>query len=228
MAEEAVTVVVETPVAPVQAAVPKGNDKPEGTVTLAAPASGAMMESLMRAARSGANVAAMTAPLPQGDAVSITPLPKVRLAEDFEALRDAGDGFKAAYGQRPKVFLANIGSVAQFTGRATFAKNFFEAGGIEALFGAGGNDTAPIVKDFKSSAASFAILCSSDTVYGERAAEIGKALKDAGAAVVYLAGRPAADQEAAFKAAGIDAFVFMGCDARATLEAAHKHFKAGQ
>ena len=218
----------EAPVTRVQATAPQGGDKPEGTVNLAAPAAGAMMESLVKAAKAGANVAAMTAPLPQGAAVSITPLPKVRLAEDFEALRDASDGFKAAYGQRPKIFLANIGTVAQFTGRATFAKNFFEAGGIEAVSGAGGIESGPIVKDFKSSAASFAILCSTDTVYGERAAEIGKALKDAGAAVVYLAGRPAADQEPALKAAGIDEFIFIGCDARAVLENAHKHLKAGQ
>lgn len=218
----------ETAVEPVKAAAPKGNDKPEGTVNIAAPASGAMIESLVNAVKSGANVTAMTAPLPQGDAVSITPLPKVRLAEDFEALRDAGDGFKAAYGQRPRIFLANIGNVAQFTGRATFAKNFFEAGGIEAVFGAGGTDSAALVRDFKASAASFTIVCSTDTVYGEHAANVAKALKDAGAAVVYMAGKPAADAEPALKAAGIDEFIFIGCDAKALLENAHKRLKAGQ
>ncbi len=220
--------ITETPVAPVQATAPKGNDKPEGTVNLAAPAAGAMIESLVKAARGGANVAAMSAPLPQGDAVGITPLPKVRLAEDFESLRDAGDAFKTTYGQRPKIFLANVGSVAQFTGRATFAKNFFEAGGIEAVFGAGGTDTAAIVKDFKSSAASFAVVCSTDTVYGERAAEVGKALKDAGAAVVYLAGRPSAELEPALKTAGFDEFIFVGCDAKAVLTSAHTHLKAAR
>ena len=35
-------------------------------------------------------------------------------------------------GTRPKVFLANLGKSRDFTARATFAKNFFEAGGIEA------------------------------------------------------------------------------------------------
>ena len=34
---------------------------------------------------------------------------------------------------RPKVFLANLGKLSEFTARATFAKNFYEAGGIEAL-----------------------------------------------------------------------------------------------
>ena len=38
-----------------------------------------------------------------------------------------------ATGARPKIFLANLGKLADFTARATFAKNFFEAGGIEAM-----------------------------------------------------------------------------------------------
>ena len=39
----------------------------------------------------------------------------------------------AKTGARPKIFLANLGTLAEFTARATFAKNFFEAGGIEAV-----------------------------------------------------------------------------------------------
>ena len=54
-----------------------------------------------------------------------------RLAEPFEALRDAADA-AAARGAPAKIFLANLGPVAAFTARATFAKNFFEAGGVEA------------------------------------------------------------------------------------------------
>ena len=38
-----------------------------------------------------------------------------------------------ATGARPKIFLANLGKPSDFTARATFAKNFFEAGGIEAV-----------------------------------------------------------------------------------------------
>ena len=61
------------------------------------------------------------------------PLPRIRLAEPFEALRDASDRMLAKTGARPKVFLANLGKLSDFTARATFAKNFYEAGGIEAL-----------------------------------------------------------------------------------------------
>ena len=43
----------------------------------------------------------------------------------------------AKTGARPKIFLANLGTPAEFTARASFAKNFFEAGGIEAVGGEG-------------------------------------------------------------------------------------------
>ena len=39
----------------------------------------------------------------------------------------------AATGSRPRIFLANLGALAAFTARASFVRNFFEAGGIEAI-----------------------------------------------------------------------------------------------
>jgi methylmalonyl-CoA mutase len=72
--------------------------------------------------------------------VTIEPLPRIRLAEPFEALRDASDRWLAKTGTRPKVFLANLGKLSDFTARAMFAKNFYEAGGIEAV----GNDGFPL------------------------------------------------------------------------------------
>jgi methylmalonyl-CoA mutase len=82
------------------------------------------------------DVAEVVLPKEHGDAVSAAPLPSVRLAEPYEALRDRSDAILARTGARPKVFLANLGRLAEFTARATFAKNFYEAGGIEAV----GND----------------------------------------------------------------------------------------
>src|SRR6202166_2651394 len=61
------------------------------------------------------------------------PLPPMRLAAPFEALRDRSDEILEDRGARPKIFLANFGTAAEFTARATFAKSFFETGGIEAV-----------------------------------------------------------------------------------------------
>src|SRR5262249_30757957 len=58
-------------------------------------------------------------------AVTFEALPRIRLAEPFEALRDASDLVLAKTGARPKVFLANLGTLANFSTRATFARNFY-------------------------------------------------------------------------------------------------------
>jgi len=71
---------------------------------------------------------------------------------------------------------------------------------------------------FKKSGAKLACLCSSDQVYAQSGAAAAKAL--AGAAHIYLAGKPR-DSESALKAAGVGSFIFTGCDALATLRAAH-------
>ena len=154
------------------------------------------------------------------DPAPISGLKPLRLADGFERLRSASDAYKARIGHRPRIFLANLGAVADFTARAGFAKNFFESGGIEAIAGAGGVNPDDMSRDLKQSGAAFAVMCGADTAYAEHAAGIAKALKDAGAATVYLAGRPG-DQEAALRAAGVDEFIFMGSDVLATLERAH-------
>ncbi len=152
-------------------------------------------------------------------AVVTEPLPRVRFGEPFEALRDASDRMLNTKGARPKVFLAVLGRLPDFTARAMYAKNFYEAGGIEALGSDGYKDQAAMLAAFKASGASLACLCSSDKVYAEQAADAAKALVAAGA-TVHLAGRPG-EIEAALQQAGVKTFVFVGCDVVATLQAAH-------
>ncbi|HEX5212809.1 MAG TPA: methylmalonyl-CoA mutase subunit beta [Pseudolabrys sp.] len=158
-------------------------------------------------------------PKETGAKPSIEPLPSSRLAEPFEALRDKSDAILKKTGARPKVFLATLGTVSDFTARAMFAKNFYEAGGIEAVTNDGFKDQAAMIAAFKSSGTKLACLCSSDKVYEAQAADAAKALTQAGA-VVQVAGRPG-ELEAALQQAGVKAFIFMGCDAVSTLQAAH-------
>ncbi len=65
--------------------------------------------------------------------IKFAALAPIRLAAPFELLRDRSDHLLARTGARPKIFLANLGTPADFTARATFAKSFFETGGIEAI-----------------------------------------------------------------------------------------------
>ncbi len=142
-------------------------------------------------------------------------LPSVRLTESFEKLRDASDAFLAKNGKRPSVFLANLGPIAVHNARSTFAANAFAAGGIESIGNDGFSETDALVQAMKQSGASIACLCSSDEIYETQAAKMAQALKEAGVATVYLAGKPA-DAEA-LKQAGVDAFLFAGCDLLALL-----------
>ena len=152
-------------------------------------------------------------------AITVQSLPRTRLAEPFERLRDASDRILEKTEARPKVFLANLGKISDFTGRTTYAKNFYEAGGIEAVTNDGFNSRADIVAAFKRSGARLACMCSSDKVYASEAVETAKALTDVGA-IVQLAGRPG-ENEAKWRQAGVKAFIYVGCDALATLQAAH-------
>ncbi|MBL8642919.1 MAG: methylmalonyl-CoA mutase small subunit [Rhodospirillaceae bacterium] len=210
----------------VAAALKKRDQGPVGAVAaLPAPSDGALMAALVQAAGNGANVLALAKAL-AGTPITMTPLPQTRLSDGFEALRDKADVFKAKYGAFPKIFVANIGRVADFTARATYAKNFFEAGGIEAVMGAGGDEAGQIAAEFKRSGAAFAVLASTDIIYAEKAVDTAKALKAAGSATVYLAGR-GGELENALKAAGVDDFIYMGCDVQGVLDAAHRKLAAG-
>jgi methylmalonyl-CoA mutase len=165
------------------------------------------------------DVAPVVAPKEPVSAVTAEPLPSIRLAEPFEALRDTSDRVLKKTGARPKVFLANLGKIADFTARAIFAKNFYEAGGIEAPGNDGFKDQAAMIAAFRASGAKLACLCSSDKVYETEAASAAKALAAIGATVA-LAGRPG-ERETELRHAGVKAFVFMGCDVVSTLQAAH-------
>ena len=152
---------------------------------------------------------------------SVTPLLPRRLAEPFERLRDAADAHQARTGKRPQVFLASLGELAVHSARSMWVRNFLAAGGIEAIAGPPLHNSADAGKAFADSGAAIACIASSDQVYAELAEATAGALKAAGATRVLLAGRPKA-QEAALKSAGVDTFIFAGCDAVATLTSLHE------
>ena len=145
-------------------------------------------------------------PTPAADAHDVAaPLAPHRYAEPFEALRDRAD----RAGTRPAIFLANLGPVAVHTARATYAKNFFEIAGIEIITSDGFESPVAVEAAFAASGARLACICSSDAVYAERAEATARALHDAGALRVYLAGR--------HETTGVDEHVYTGCDALSTL-----------
>ena len=124
------------------------------------------------------------------------PLTLHRLADEFEDQRARADA-QAESGERPLVFLATLGTAAQSTARATYAKNLFEAAGIRTAAGT--------VEEFAGSGATVVCLCSADSVYAEQGAQSVDRLRADGATRIYLAGRGVG-------LAGVDEEVGLGCD----------------
>jgi len=161
------------------------------------------------------------APAPLNEPIKFEPLTALRLAAPFERLRDRSDHILKASGKRPRVFLANLGTAADFTARASFARSCFETGGIEAVDSAGFSDAAALAAAWKASGTALVCLCSSDKVYGQHAVEAAKTLTVAGARHIYLAGRPG-EQEPALRESGVADFIFAGGDAVPLLQKAYE------
>ena len=136
-----------------------------------------------------------------GTASSDMALKPSNLAADFEALRD-----RAQKLDDPSVYLATVGDLSSYTPRASFAKNFFEAGGIRAKQGDG----------FAESGAKVAVICGADTDYKESAVSLAQSLKDQGAEKIFLAGNPG-ELVSDYEKAGISGFIYLGLDVPAVL-----------
>ncbi len=175
--------------------------------------------SLVRMATEGAGLRQLAITAAGPSPVSVAPLPSVRTAEPFERLRDISDAYFQRTGARAKVFLANLGPIAAFTARATFAKNFFETGGIEAIMTDGFSDHDKLREAYKASKAKLSCICSTDEIYEKHAVETADALRKAGSSLIYLAGRPG-EREEQLTRAGITTFIYAGCDALKVLSQA--------
>ncbi|MHA6618171.1 methylmalonyl-CoA mutase family protein [Pseudonocardia sp. DLS-67] len=145
-------------------------------------------------------------------------LPHFRPAEPYEAFRDRSDAVLEGTGSRPRAFLATLGPLSAYTARAGFARNLLQAGGIETPE-AGPTDTPEDVAGaFREAGTPVAVLCSTDAVYTERAADTVAALRAAGARHVLLAGRA--------EVPGVDGNLAAGCDALVVIESVHRALEA--
>ncbi|WP_204807650.1 methylmalonyl-CoA mutase small subunit [Mycobacterium riyadhense] len=126
-------------------------------------------------------------PLPQGDSLRRAGH-VVRYAAEFEALRDRSDVYLAKEDKRPQVLLLPLGPLAENNSRTTFATNLLASGGIEAVNP--GTVDAEAVGEAVTDAGSptVAVICGTDKRYGDEAADVVQAARNAGIEWVYLAG----------------------------------------
>jgi methylmalonyl-CoA mutase len=168
-----------------------------------------VIEMAIEAALAGATLGEIARTLRQGDEteVTITPLRSHRLAERFEGLRRAAEGFQAKTGSRPKVFLANMGPIPQHKPRADFSTGFFQVGGFEVIGNDGFDTVDSAAQAALASGAPIVVICSTDETYPELVPPLTQQIKAVKPdTLVILAGYPA-DQVNAHRAAGVDDFI---------------------
>jgi methylmalonyl-CoA mutase len=180
--------------------------------------SGLLATAAIDAAHAGATLGQIAEKLvPEGSQPTVmAPLSVHPYDGAFEELRDAAEAFANKYGHRPRVFLAGVGSIADQVARKTYATDFFEAGGFEVVAREAKSDVAETVAAFAASRATIAAICSTDKRYAAAVAELAPKLKAAGAIAVVLAGNPG-QSEAAYRAAGVDRFIYVRCNVIETL-----------
>jgi methylmalonyl-CoA mutase len=149
---------------------------------------------------------------PHANAAGLGP---IRWAEPFEALRDRAEP------HAPRIFFANMATLAEFAPRAQFARNFFGVGGIASI---GEEEAYPtmeaLIDAFRASGARIAVIASTDACYGEHAENCAHRLKAAGADWIVMAGKPG-EAETKYRAAGVDQFIYVGVDVLKELETLH-------
>jgi methylmalonyl-CoA mutase len=119
------------------------------------------------------------------------PLPSLRDAEPYERLRAASDEQFRKRGERPKIFLANLGE-PQGQGLAAasaFATNFFAAAGIEALRNDAFETALAATASFRASNCKIVCICTPLAVSTQELIAFATRLHDAGATRIYLVER---------------------------------------
>jgi methylmalonyl-CoA mutase len=159
---------------------------------------------------------APAAPPRETPAVRDGALRPMRLAEPFEALRDESDAMLEKIGSRPRVYLVALGPEPSHRRRVAFISEWLQTGGVEPVYDGEAATPDEAVIRLRASGAALACLCGDDAAYAAQAKAFLSALRASGARGLIFAGKPG-ENEADLRAAGVDAFIFEGCDAVAAL-----------
>lgn len=144
-------------------------------------------------------------------AVCVKAIKPTRGALQFEELRQSIDEMAEKTGNRPIVFLANLGPISDHKVRADFATGFFEVGGFDVIQNNGFGSIKEVAEAIIASMADFVIICGKDEDYQQAAIPLAMSIKKTDAQItVLLAGKPSEVDEVRFKEAGIAEFVHVG------------------
>lgn len=168
-----------------------------------------MIDRALAAIDAGANLPDLQGVL-RGSAAGETrgeAVPFHRLAEDYEALRLAALAAAATPAGGPRILQLNIGPSRRYRMRADWTTSFFLVAGFEVLAEDDFEDTAAAVAAVRDTASKVAVITSDDETYAASAPDLARAIKEASPGIhLLLAGNPA-ENETAWREAGVDGFV---------------------
>lgn len=137
----------------------------------------------------------------------ITALPPRRAAEEYEALRDASAAYEQKTGAPPMLLQLNMGPSRRYRLRADWTAAFFEAAGFQVDGKRDFADADVALKALAESDAKIAVICSEDVNYAEVVESLAQAIKAQKPDTILLVAGAPGENEAAWRAAGVDEFV---------------------
>lgn len=168
---------------------------------------------------------ALMTPAPvEATALSCEPLAVSRPAESFERLRERLDQLAAASGYRPAVYIAALGSPAEYSARVQFSANLLAAAGIAVIEPEGKRDEARLLDGFRQADTDIAIVCVSAKADPALADSAAEALRQAGCRQVLMAGPEPAERDKHH----FDDYLFQGCNAQQKLARLVEQLEANQ
>ncbi len=151
----------------------------------------------------------------------------IRASQPYESLRIASWQFEKTQGQIPTVLLLNLGDAKDYRGRTGFSRNFLAAGGLTSIEFASQNlqpaadddEVQRLREALQAGRTNVVVVCSSDTVYADLAADFFHALRTAGASHIVVAGRSQSLADSSL----CDDEIYLGCHSLAKLQAIHRN-----
>lgn len=172
-----------------------------------------IVDKVITAAANGATISELYAALEkEGEIVTVPPITIQRGVEAYELLRQKAVDYKERTGERPKIFLANMGPLRQYKARADFTTGFLQPGGFLVVSNDGFETVEAAVDATIASKAAIVVMCSTDATYPDLVPAFTEAIKNKKPDMtVAIAGYPKENIES-FKQMGVDDFIYLQAD----------------
>lgn len=168
-----------------------------------------LIESLAGALKHGVLLGDLVPNLIDSGKHEYTVLRRYRGARPYEEMRLSTEH----HAYTPMVMTLPVGNRSKRKARSTFAANFFGSAGYRIMDPIGFDSAGEAVEKVFETNPDIAVICSSDDEYPDLVPYICKKLKEKNDSIpiLVLAGYPG-DEAESYRDAGIDEFIYSGCD----------------